>query len=328
MLKVYEKNFNDYLKDNINLHPYINKHLPNITTISKMNNLIFYGPPGIGKYTQVLKFINNYSPNKLIYEKKLFFSILKQTYLIRISDIHYEIDMALLGCNSKTIWHELYNMIRDIIASKPQCIGIIVCKNFKNIHSELLDIFYSYMQTEFYDNIKIFFILITEAIGFIPDNILNQCKIINMGRPSTYMYKRIVALPKKIKLENIENIRNLIFNNYELENSYWNISDKIINVITDLNQLEYLKFRDLLYDIFIYDICLADCIHYILTQLILSDKLNNNLVDILIITYNFFKYYNNNYRPIYHLENYMFILIDKIHGLSSSSSNIKITQKI
>ena len=32
--------------------------------LSKQNNLIFYGPSGIGKYTQVLQYIKKYSQNR------------------------------------------------------------------------------------------------------------------------------------------------------------------------------------------------------------------------------------------------------------------------
>ena len=37
--------------------------------LDKISNFIIYGPPGIGKYTEALKLIENYSPSKLKYEK-------------------------------------------------------------------------------------------------------------------------------------------------------------------------------------------------------------------------------------------------------------------
>jgi len=39
------------------------------------------------------------------------------------------------------------------------------------------------------------------------------------------------------------------------------------------------------------------------------------LSDILKKTYCFFQYYNNNYRPIYHVENYLLNLAKIIHEL-------------
>ena len=37
---------------------------------------------------------------------------------------------------------------------------------------------------------------------------------------------------------------------------------------------------------------------------------NENMSEILIETYKFLQLYNNNYRPIYHLENFAFMLVN------------------
>ena len=121
------------------------------------------------------------------------------------NDIHYEVDMSLLGCNSKLLWHDIYQQIIDIISAKTDKSGIIVCKNFQDIHSELLDNFYSYMQKNSSPTIDLKFIIITEEISFFPDNILNCCEIINVSRPTKNAYVKCVKakFPSKIKLENI-----------------------------------------------------------------------------------------------------------------------------
>ena len=41
-------------------------NLPN--TINDMPNILIYGPPGIGKYTEALKIIQKYSSSNLKYE--------------------------------------------------------------------------------------------------------------------------------------------------------------------------------------------------------------------------------------------------------------------
>jgi hypothetical protein len=122
----------------------------------------------------------------------------KQEYIYRISDIHYEIDMATLGCNSKLLWHDLFFQINDIISvsfhsqDKTDKVGIIVCKNFHAIHNELLDIFYSYMRHPLHPfHIQIKFILLTEHVSFIPNNIVNACKTISISRPSKFQYMNI-----------------------------------------------------------------------------------------------------------------------------------------
>ena len=70
----------------------------------------------------------------------------------------------------------------------------------------------------------------------------------------------------------------------------------------------------MLYDMLIYNYDLGECIWYIINDLIQHNYLNiMNLSDILIHTYSSLQYYNNNYRPIYHLENYVYKLIIHIH---------------
>jgi hypothetical protein len=278
-MKYYETSYDEYISsyEKYNLHPELD-HIKNAfpKNINDFKNIIVYGAPGVGKYTQVLSILHAYSPSKLKYDKKIYItyekqekksktaSIItstipsntvtesiphtntnttasklkkikskkeitpspssssssaslslptstnaisakiqikkqdkKQEYMYRISDIHYEIDMATLGCNSKLLWHDLFFQIVDIVSVslKTDKIGIIVCKNFHNIHNELLEIFYSYMRHPLqHINIQIKFIIITEHIGFIPDNIINACEIISIKRPSKQQYLEMLYL--------------------------------------------------------------------------------------------------------------------------------------
>ena len=101
--------------------------------------------------------------------------------------------------------------------------------------------------------------------------------------------------------------------------AYKIICDKILNNMLNLEELKYLKFRDILYDVFIYNLDITDCILYIISELIHKNKLtNNDLSKILIKTFTFLQYYNNNYRPIYHLESYLLYLTSIINGYSNS----------
>jgi hypothetical protein len=319
-MKFYETHFEEYTTENarVNLHPKLNKlyeKFPN--NINELKNLIFYGPNGTGKYTQMLKSIKKYSPTELKYEKKISVTYNKQQYFFKISDIHYEIDMSLLGCNSKLLWHEIYQQVIDIISAKTEKSGIVVCKYFHEIHSELLENFYSYMQKNNAITIELKFILITEEISFIPDNILNCCEIINISRPTKTSYVKCLKnkLPNKLKLENITNIKVLHIYNEDLMLQYKIICNKIINNIVNINEIQFLKFRDVLYDLFIYNLDITDCIWYILSTLVEQKKIKREqLSNVMIKTYCFFQYYNNNYRPIYHLENYLFYLSKQIHN--------------
>jgi hypothetical protein len=172
------------------------------------------------------------------------------------------------------------------------------------------------MQDNNASNINIRFILLTEELSFIPDNVLNCCEVINVSRPSKIAYTKCSKqkLPNDLKLENIANIKNLINENVN-SCPYKIICDKIIKEMINVNNLKFLKFRDYLYDIFIYNLDITDCIWYILTVLINEKHIKKeDMSKILLKTYIFLKYYNNNYRPIYHLESYLFYLVSIVHG--------------
>ena len=318
-MKFYETHFEEYINESLknNLHPKLDKIYNKFPpTLYELKNLIFFGPSGIGKYTQMLKSIKKYSPTELKYEKKISITYNKQQYFFKISDIHYEVDMSLLGCNSKLLWHDIYQQIIDSISAKTEKSGIIVCKYFHEIHSELLENFYSYMQQNNSISVDLKFIIITEELSFIPDNILNCCEIININRPTKSLYAKCLKnkLPNKLKLENITNIKILHFYSEDLMLQYKIICNKIINNMINIDDLQFLKFRDILYDIFIYNLDITDCIWYILSTLVEQKKVKKEqLSQIMIKTYCFFQYYNNNYRPIYHLEIFLFYLTMLIH---------------
>jgi len=384
-MKFLETHFDDYIASNHSesLHPKIEKIFKNSLPekVENFKNIVLYGPKGVGKYTQALQCIKKYSNVELKYEKRLTINSNKENFIIKISDIHFEVDMSLLGCNSKVLWNDIYNQITDVVSMRTDTTGIILCKYFHKIHSELLDIFYSYMQRNSFNKIKLFFIIITEHISFIPDNILNNSQIISIPRPSlgfynkcvnsihpnknTHMYanKNIIensgiepihvhhddsgsdidgiyqntdsiSYNKKSKyksttststtisisdnyknLTSLSNIKNVIVNTNELTNPHECICNNIIESIKNPDTINLLKFRDILYEILIYDLDINECIWYILSCLIQTEVLNkDNITDVLLKTFIFFQYYNNNYRPIYHLENYMYNLITTING--------------
>jgi len=328
-MKISKSHFEHYLNEenSISLHPSLLKIYNNFSdNLSELKNIIFYGPSNVGKYTQALTLIKKYSPSNLKYEKKITVNYNKDLYFFKISDIHYEVDMSLIGCHSKLLWNEIYNQITDILLSKSCKSGIILCKYYHEIHSELLDIFYSYMQTLNNPNIDIKYIIITENISFIPNNIVNCCQLISVEKPSKQKYKDC----KNIKLQEISNI----------EKSNDNICDKIINIIKNIkvdssnntiinnNQTVlyksnniYYSIREHLYDIFIYNLNPQDCIWYIINSLIRDKNINEkNINEILMKTYTFLKYYNNNYRPIYHFEKFIIFLIIHIYDINNTTT--------
>jgi len=366
MIKFYETHYDDYIVSNekVSLQPkimnIINNILPN--DFNDFKNIIFYGLSGSGKYTCALSLVKKYSLSNLKYEKKINIQFSKQEYCFKISDIHYEIDMSLLGCNSKLLWHEIYSQIVDIISLKTDKKGIIMCKNFNEIQIELLDNFYSYMQSNIYSNVNIKFLLITESISFIPENIIKCSNIINFSRPTKKLYTLIYnnniihnsannslhnsvnllnnsdvkneclkktdikkehsSLGQKTEdflsqdnLKKINNIKNLFCSIENPIKHYQYISNKIVNeyICNNSKKINFLKLRELIYDIFVYNLNVNEIIFNIL--FLLTEKYdfdNIQFTEILTKTYKFLKYYNNNYRPIYHAELYIYHLINII----------------
>jgi hypothetical protein len=321
-MKYYDTHFEDYINSNnsSDLHPKLNilyKQFPE--KIEDLKNIIFFGPKGVGKYTQMLSSIKKYSPTNLKYEKKISINYNKNTYYFKISDIHFEIDMSLLGCNSRMLWNEIYNRIVDITLAKSNYNCIIVCKYFHEIHSELLEIFYSYMQSLNNELINLKFIIITEQISFIPDNIINCCQLISVPRPTKTMYNKCLnnKIKKDIALEEISNIKNVESNITQLNDDMKLICNKIINEIINIDDMKFVNLRDMLYEIFIYNLDVSECLWYIINYLINNKKIKDEDISYIFLkTYNFFLYYNNNYRPIYHLESFIFTLTKKVHGFT------------
>ena len=93
----------------------------------------------------------------------------------------------------------------------------------------------------------------------------------------------------------------------------------IINAIVNLDNFKFNDIRELLYDIFVYNLNVHNCIWFIVNYIIEKKILPSNKVsDVLLQTYTFLQYYNNNYRPIYHLESYIYFIIINIHGFTCS----------
>lgn len=315
------------------------------SNLCDLPHLILYGPAGVGKYSQMLNIIQRYSPTQLKYEKKIQIHNQKDDYYqMKISDIHYEIDMETLGCNAKSQWHTLYHGIVNIISQhhgtiftkgNKQYNGIIVCKNFHHIQNELLDVFYSYMTNMLSvsgnSNYNIKFILVTESLSFLPEHIQNLCMVYQYSRPNRTQYSEAIckitgrhfkSTYNKMNENKIINLTNELYDVSQLENTKLFVS-KLVNYIeSTLTQFESSKdepgmevnadnfhqLREILYEVLIYNIPVFEVVYALLKEMmnLMTHEQSNVLMK---NTYIFFRLYNNNYRPIFHLEKFVLDII-------------------
>ena len=358
-MKYYETTFEDYINtvSQKNYHkeliPIFDK-LPD--KIDRLQNIIFYGPSGSGKYSQVLTFIKKYNVNQNLKFDKMILKNEKQSYNFHISDIHYEIDMSLLGCHSKTMWYDIFLQIVEVVSTKQNPCGIIVCKNFHNIHNELLEIFYSYMQKNHGTSIVIKFILITENMSFIPNNIIQSCQIIRCKKPDILSHLsnvKVKSMDNNVDM-NIDNFRKRIqhINHTNINKTFQaNIDGMINDDIINIKDMKYLsianekipkdifnvvcddiidlliknkncekatflqQLREVIYEMFTYNLDVSECVWYILAYLISHKHIKSeSICGVTNRIINGIRFFNNNYRPIYHLEN---ILLNIAVGLNS-----------
>lgn len=301
------------------LHPKLDT-LFNDISFNDLPHTIFYGPKGIGKYANLLNIIRKYSKNNLNYYKKAIVLCDKTEYYIRLSDIHYEVDMSLLGCNSKTLWNTIYNHIIDIVLSSPTKKGIIVCKNFEYITSDLMEVFYCYVN-DIQKNIDLKFFFITTNISSIYPSLLNQLEIVSLKRPSKSSYLKLGNKTLKQKINNINNIDNtdIFIKNIDYDVIPTNKKNTIINTLYDTivnsnKQLDLFYLRERLYDLLLFQLDIYDVFFYIIRKLYEENKISKNkLSGISIECIRFSKLYNNNYRPIFHLERMALYLIETIN---------------
>ncbi len=324
-MRFYETHFDEYLAEEgrMSLHPRLQPSIDVLPSLlSDLPNMIMYGPSGTGKYTQMLKVISRYSPSHLKYEKKLTVQGQRGAHVYKISDVHFEVDMALLGCNAKASWNEAYSNIMDVIASRPDRTGIILCKHFHATHSELMESFYSYMQTTHRKSVKVRFALITEQLSSLPDAILDSCYVIRVPRPARTMYSKCLRkkIDKSIQTRDIANAKGIKASNASRLRPQAAVCDRILSLLEEPESIKLTDLRDALYNIFIYEQSVPACVLYILEVLISEDKIKHeDVTDVLMEIHTRIQYFNNNYRPIYHLEAMMVYLLTKIHGLENSA---------
>jgi hypothetical protein len=137
-------------------------------------------------------------------------------------------------------------------------------------------------------------------------------------------------------ISNISSINLLKYIDINTENENMinhkrSICDKIIHIIVSTNmkdpKISYNNIRNILYDLLINDLNFYDCTYYIIDGIIRKKiEMSGGNIDTRFITKILervcllFKYYNNNYRPIYHLEAFILYLIKLVNDNHDKTS--------
>ena len=309
-MKFLETTFDEYVNNvnKSNIHKELKSTWREIH--KSMPNIILYGPNGTGKYSQLLYYLSLLSPSNLKFERKINIQALnKYNFFLKTSDVHVEIDMELLGCHSKAIWNEMYKLIVDIVQMKKKPIFYIVCKNFSKIHLDLLEIFSFYMNYLHYERVKIRYILHTESLSFLSQGILDKCVTVNVKRPTEAVYANNLNIEKKmIEGKSYDNIKDIKCVNGSLE--LWKRVTRDLCGVIRSKEIDFKELREKIYNIMVLNHNVHEIIYRVLS------KLNIKEVDEEVYVY--LKHYNNNYRPIYHLE-LIFLTIQECYERENSA---------
>lgn len=259
-------------------HPELLKKIKNIGN----ENIIFFGKSFSGKENLAMECLRIKSPSKLRYDKSIMVTFNKRDYAVKLSDIHFEIDILLLGNSGRMVWHAIHTQICDIVRSRSKKHGIVLIKNFHACMSDMCDVMSQYIKMGDKDCMLQYFI-ITECISFMPSHLVNLCKIVRVPKGCD-----ILTLPYE----------NIIINN-------------VTNNIFSFKTSKIVTLRNSLYDILIYGMQP----HNIMWNII--KKMQNTLEikeKCLLKICSIFKEYEYNYRPIIHLERFSLYIIDQLRS--------------
>lgn len=236
-------------------------------------NYIFHGPKGSHKYTAALKLMQRYC--KLQKAKSLHITYNKKNYVVLMSDVHFEIDMEQIAIGSKGLWIQLMQQIYDIVILRKDLFGYIICKNFHLVPNDILELMYSYVCRQ--ENTKIQYILLTESVCFLPDQLRSVFNVIR--------FSMVDVVSEKYKMTIIKNIEKLIYNYSPARTN---------------------DLRNALYDIFIYNWSVNEAILSIVLNFI--ERSSCDVSDICVKTNAVLEMYDESYRPIFHLERFAMMM--------------------
>ena len=254
----------------------------------------------------------------------------KIVYNMRISEIHYEVDVMVLGCNHRQLWDDIFVKIYDIVRAKPpgRRFGTVVVRGFQHVHPDLHDVFYGYMQRMRHDlTVDISFYIQTSCVSFIHRSILDACEHVNVAK----RYNDMVEIGRTISAQSSplrkslssSKMKGLIDCGAEgpseplVSRVHEKACDELIHyVLEDHRCTKNVMFnvRDKLYNIMFLYLDMHKSMWYVVCRLSeeiqADDETMFRMTDAYVRCFNGF---NTNYRPIYHLERFVVCLLRIAH---------------
>jgi hypothetical protein len=147
--------------------------------------------------------------------------------------------------------------------------------------------------------------------GFLPKLILQNNTLLTKEHTEPKLNSSECC---NIDTQSIHNIKELKWVPYSTTNDYpTSLFDKCFAQLHDysknVDKINFLQLRELLYDLLTYNIDVYEFL-FQYTNHVSNQLSQEQLSTILTKIYSSLKYYNNNYRPIYHLENIVLYIIN------------------
>ena len=261
---------------NKNLYAKINK-------ISLFNNLIFYGAPGVGKYTMCNLYLSSVF-NNTIYKLEESSYKLANKNIIKYyhSHHHFEFDIRNYLNKDDKLVSELIKTLCSTYSIHTGKSKVIVFRNADHLKYKTQAMLRRIIET---GNAR--FILITSNLEKIIDPLQSRCWSIRIPPPSskeiTTLLRRIAKKEGfKISKRNLDIIKKkskspkeliallqMCYNNGKFRNkdfSYVTIVKTILKLLPQLNKVNYKKFKLLIYDVYTNDLDFIKFIKYIVNN--------------------------------------------------------------
>ena len=146
---------------------------------------IIYGTTGSEKEQLVEDYLKRISPSSLKYERKLIYDGPKTQVLIRVSDVHYSVDLSLLKCGGLLAWHNVIDLIRGSIAARGKRMGLVLCYAAEECSTDILQAISHCLGRVFGRTVRVFFWLITSSISCLPQRIVSNCRMHRISASTT-----------------------------------------------------------------------------------------------------------------------------------------------